>query len=117
MAAQTMSRALDLRTVQMTNIKPTVGRVVWFYPYGKAQIDAGEQPFAAMIACVQTSQFINIGYLDASGSHMSAQIVRLLQEGEEVPEEPVCVWMPYQRGQAAKTESLEALVKQAAAVA
>lgn len=92
----------------MTKIPPTVGRVVWYYR------DRASTPLAATIAYVYDGgSLINIGYLDEKGAHNSATSVRLLQEGEEAPGEPHCRWMPYQVGQAAKTEQAEAVAEAA----
>lgn len=88
-------------------IKPTIGRVVWYYKWGKTQIDANEQPNAAIIAYVHFDTMINIGFFDSNGFARAAQSVQLLQDGDEMPQSPFCCWMPYQKGQAAKTEALE----------
>lgn len=80
-------------------IAPTVGRIVWFYPNGAGP----REPLAAQIAKVISDEFVNIGYLDASGIALNARTVRLCQEGEEPPtSRPYCTWMPYQVGQAKK---------------
>lgn len=89
-------------------IQPTVGRVVWFTPQtgagGAFQRDV-EQPLAAQIAYVHGDTLINIGFLDQDGVHHSATSVPLLQEGDDKPEQGrFCTWMPYQLGQAARTE-------------
>lgn len=88
-------------------IKPTVGRVLWYYPHGKTQVDAGKQPHAAMVAYVHGDSCVNIGYLDGSGNHRNQTSVRLVHQGEELPESGFCAWMPYQMGQAARTEAAE----------
>jgi hypothetical protein len=85
-------------------IVPTVGRVVWFYENGKTQLDAGEQPNAAMVAYVHgDGRLINIGYFDHNGLPRQSTSVRLMQEGEtDFPAYSFCTWMPYQVGQAKK---------------
>lgn len=98
-------------------IKPTVGRVVWYYKDGAAQMSAG-QPCAAQIAYVHSDTCINIGYLDENGNHHNATSVRLLEDREPVAESmhfPFCTWMPYQVGQAAKTDEAEAALQTAKA--
>lgn len=91
-------------------IKPTVGRVVWFYPRGKSE-RSGDQPLAALIACVWSDTCVNLAIFDANGQpyppgHTS---ILLVQEGGPLPDSgPYCTWMPYQQGQAKKTEALEA---------
>lgn len=88
-------------------IKPTVGRVVLFYPRGH---QPNEQPHAAIIAHVWSDTCVNLAIFDANGQpyppgHTS---ILLVQPGSEVPSGGnYCTWMPYQVGQAAKTEELE----------
>lgn len=85
-------------------IKPTVGRVVWFYP---ATLNLHQQPCAAIIACVLSDREINIGYMNHHGQWDAATRVPLLQEGDAEPAAAYCTWMPYQKGQAAKTDQLQ----------
>ena len=88
-------------------ITPTVGRMVWYWPHG-ADVAKGMQPLSAQIAYVHSDTIINIGYLSPNGEANHATSVRLLREGEApFPSTPYCEWMPYQKGQAAKTEALE----------
>ena len=90
-------------------IKPTVGRVVWFYPGVHLSHIArvGDQPFAATVAAVWSDTCVNIGFLDANGHHHNATSVPLIQDDMPRPDSHFCEWMPYQKGQAAKTEALE----------
>lgn len=86
-------------------IKPTVGRVVWFWRDVK---ETQHQPFAASISFVHGDRMVNLGYLDHNGTHKAATSVHLVQAGDEAqPTTYFCEWMPYQQGQAAKTEALE----------
>jgi hypothetical protein len=85
-------------------IKPTIGRVVWFWPTKPAP---DEQPYASLIACVHNDRCITIGGFDHNGQPFAATSVQLLQD-DDVPTGPSCSWMPYQKRQAAKTEALEA---------
>jgi len=87
-------------------IKPTVGRVVWYWPDGAGGPEA--QPYAAIIAYVWSDRLINIGYFDQDGEHDNEISVVLVQEGDPRPASRFCEWMPYQMGQAAKTEALQA---------
>jgi hypothetical protein len=91
----------------MPVITPTVGRVVWYFPNGKTQHDAGEQPHSASVAYVHGDRCINIGYFDQNGFAKNATSVTLVQDGDELPEYGFCCWMPFQKGQAAKTEAAE----------
>jgi hypothetical protein len=94
-------------------IKPTIGRVVWFYPQGHRE---GVQPHAALIAFVHSDKMINLGVFDSNGHSYSETSVPLLQEGDAVPDEGrYATWMPFQIGQAEKNAAKET-DKDAAAV-
>lgn len=89
-------------------ITPTVGRIVL---YRKSTNDTdlasrGNQPLAAIIACVWSDTMVNLHVIDANGVGHARQIVRLVQEGDEIRDfnEAYAFWMPYQRGQAAKND-------------
>lgn len=94
-------------------IKPTVGRVVWYTPakddYGRAQFACSfEQPLAAIIAHVHSDSMVNLTVFDANGASHGVCSVDLIQDGQPKPDHGrYCEWMPYQKGQAAKTEQLE----------
>jgi len=96
-----------------TKIKPTVGRVVWYYPNGKMDLDAGAQPWAATIAYVHSDTCVNLGLTDPNGNHGAATSVALVQEEDPIPHHAFCTWMPYQIGQAAKTEHLSRVAEAA----
>jgi hypothetical protein len=81
-------------------ISPSIGRIVWLYLRGKTQLQAKEQPHAAIVAYVHSDTLINVAYFDSNGLHQRAAGVRLLQEGEEAPGTPFCAWMPYQQEKA-----------------
>lgn len=89
-------------------IKPTVGRVLWYYPRGATQVDQELQPFAATVAHVINDGKVNIGFLDSYGEHGCAHNVRLLQDDEPAPAEPFCMWMPFQKGQAPASDAVKA---------
>lgn len=96
-------------------IEPTVGRVVWFWP-GRLPNELSKrtrdpQPCAATVVYVLPNGLINISWFDHGGLQHSALGVPLVQT--EVSPELIdkgfyCEWMPHQKGQAAKTEALEA---------
>jgi hypothetical protein len=89
-------------------IKPTVGRVVWFYPAGRSKAH-GDQPLAAIVACVWSDTCVNLAIFDANGvpHPFPPTSVLLLQDGNPVPSGGnYCTWMPYQIGQAGKAEAL-----------
>jgi hypothetical protein len=61
-----------------------------------------------MIAYVHSNICINVGGFDRNGAPFQITSLTLLQDDAPVPERGAyAVWMPYQKGQAAKTESLE----------
>ncbi len=89
-------------------IKPTVGRVVWYRAHPedhRKSIDA--QPCAAIIAYVHSDELVNLMVIGHDGVAFSKADVTLVQEEGETVEAGWCQWMPYQKGQAAKTEALE----------
>lgn len=86
-------------------IKPTVGRVVWYHA------DRFAQTMAAIVSYVASDGRINIAFFDLNGVAGNRTSVRLVQDGEPAPGGEYCEWMPYQKGQAAKTEALEARLK------
>lgn len=84
-------------------IIPTVGRVVLFHPSVPAFGNA--PPLAALVAYVHSPGMLNIAYFDANGVAHNETSVPLIQDGDERPQSHYCEWMPYQKGQAAKTEA------------
>jgi hypothetical protein len=97
-------------------IVPTVGRVVWFWPShvsdpGFAHHDTRE-PVAAIVAHVWGDRMVNLAVFDSNGVPHSMTSVQLLQDDDPKPEHGYfCAWMPYQMGQAAKTEAAEAAAR------
>jgi hypothetical protein len=91
-------------------IKPTIGRVVWFHPgrdFPGTVID--DQPLAALVAHVWGDRCVNLQVADSNGVAHSQTSVELVQDGGTIPGTGrYCEWMPFQKGQAAKTEALEA---------
>lgn len=86
----------------MTKIKPTIGRVVWFYPHGHRE---GSLPHAAMIAFVHSDSLVNLGVLDPNGRSYNETSVSLIQDGGPVPDSGrYATWMPFQIGQAKQAE-------------
>jgi len=91
-------------------IVPTVGRVVWYWPsaadiVGGMRLASASQPFMAQVVFVHHERLVNVIVHDHSGKPHARGAVRLVQESDVyVAAEPRCEWMPYQKGQAAKTE-------------
>lgn len=70
--------------------------------------EAGDQPLAALVACVWSDTCVNLAIFDGNGAPMPKPptSVLLLQEGNPTPiGGNYCMWMPYQVGQAKKHES------------
>jgi|SRR5215469_7360771 len=92
----------------MTSITPTIGRIVWFYPVAQAEnymVRLSEQPMAASVCHVNPDGSVNLLVTDHDGRSWSIHEVPLVQAGEEPPpDQSYCSWMPYQIGQAKKTE-------------
>ena len=91
-------------------IKPTVGRVVLYNPGPNEQGLArnGNQPMVGLVATVWSDTCINIAGFDANGIPFNRTSVLLIQDGVPIPSGGMYAeWMPYQKGQAAKTEELE----------
>ena len=100
-------------------IKPTVGRVVLLTissGYAMQNVLAcsdPSQPLAAQIAYVHNDCMVNLTAWDQNGKQFGITSVQLLQDDDPVPDGAAfyCEWMPYQKGQAAKTEATEELLK------
>ncbi len=89
-------------------IKPTNGRVVWIRHRNF------DQPLAATITWVHSDTLINVCAHAPSGDPWPMRDVTLVQDSGDSDInaiKPYAVWMPYQQGQAAKTEALEAQLK------
>lgn len=94
----------------MTRIAPTVGRVIHYYPTAddNGALPPPGQPLAGIVASVWNDRCINITYFDANGNAWSKTSVPLVQDDDVTrPGAGYCAWMPYQKGQAAKTEELQ----------
>lgn len=95
-------------------IKPTIGRVVWFWPmYNHLPNDfsffplgpQGPQPCAATVCYVWSDHCVNLSVTDHGGKQHSVSSVPLLQENDPKPDGGFfCEWMPYQIGQAKKDQ-------------
>ncbi len=91
-------------------IKPTVGRVVLFHPglgFERIGTRHDDQPFAATVAYVWNDRLVNLAFVDHDGRSHNITSVPLLQDDDARPSAFFAEWMPYQKGQAAKTEQLE----------
>jgi hypothetical protein len=106
-----------------TTIKPTVGRVVWFYPAANQATNGFHpptlnDPLAAIVAKVIGDSTLNLTVFDAQGFSHSMTDVPLIQAHEGAPVDGYfATWMPYQIGQAKKAEDREHDAKQLAVAA
>lgn len=100
-------------------IQPTIGRIVWYWPSDfdrtSMTIHSPEQPLAATVAYVWSDTLVNLTVSDHNGATHSRTSVMLAQDGGPAVGMPYCEWMPYQKGQAAKTEALEKRIDPGAA--
>jgi len=87
-------------------IKPTIGRVMWYWPEKE---DREDQPLCALVVRVHDDNMVNLAVFNVDGSSGGALRVPIVQDGSPhtAGDSPYCEWMPYQKGQAAKTEAAE----------
>lgn len=111
----------------MSDINPTIGRVVHFNPTMSHAEKLGMvyrcqgAPMDAHIAYVWPSGLVNLAVFDHDGNLHAVTSVKLLQDSNQAPLneqgqliESYATWMPYQKGQAAKTQALESAIVEAA---
>lgn len=82
-------------------IKPTVGRVLHFFNARRMV------PQAAIIVHVHNDHDINVIAFEPNGNLEPRLNVPLIHDTEDAPDGHYAAWMPYQHGQAAKTDALE----------
>lgn len=93
------------------HIAPTVGRVVHFHPHPAESIAFSDQPLAALVTYVHSDTMVNVVVFDSNGNPHPKTSIRLQQDDPlDVKGGNFVAWMPYQVGQAAKTEALEAKI-------
>lgn len=95
-------------------IKPTVGRVVWYWPspdeirghYGfryYSDLQRPPQPCDAHVLYVHDDRLVNLLVMDHYGNPHVRTSTILVQEDDPKPDDRgFCQWMPYQVGQAKK---------------
>ena len=84
-------------------IKPTIGRVVLYWPPVPTGGVQRAQPHPALIAHVWNDNCINIGGFDQNGVPFAACSVMLYQGDDSgKPTGQFAEWMPYQKAQAEK---------------
>jgi hypothetical protein len=100
-------------------IEPTPGRVVWYRPAGS---HPSAQPHAALVAFVHDERLVNLMIVGHDGISYPGTEIPLLQDGDPRPSPEQAPrghaeWMPYQKGQAAKAEALQAQAPTVAPIA
>ena len=81
----------------MSIIKPTIGRKVWFFETpGWAEQDA-------TIIDVHGDRMVSLYVINRGGTAYTKHSVTLVQEGDDLPVGQHCTWMPFQMGQASKS--------------
>jgi hypothetical protein len=93
----------------MSNIIPTIGRRVWFWPGLADTINSlmadTHQPFDAGVIFVHPDNTVNLAVTTHDGQHFTRfGVVILPADAEPNPEHSVAQWMPYQAAQAKKQE-------------
>lgn len=88
-------------------MKPTVGRKVWYRPFGHDRTELkvwnDKQPCDATVTYVWHDRMVNLLVVGPTGAAYAKNSVQLLQEGDPVPtllNGGYAEWMPYQVGQA-----------------
>jgi hypothetical protein len=81
-------------------IKPTIGRVVWFWPSRPVPprfvVRDRNQPFAATVAFVQNDTTVTLNVSDHAGQPWAWENVLLWHGEGDRPAERFCQWMPNQ---------------------
>lgn len=94
----------------MSKIVPTVGRVIWYradagdHLQGHKVGEEPQQPLAALVVAVHDDETVNLTVFDANGGSHGRTNIHIQQEGEETSGN-YAEWMPFQKGQAAKTDA------------
>lgn len=89
-------------------MKPTVGRVVYFYPavtracFGFMTVVG--QPLAAIICHVNSPTSVNVSVFDVHGKQFPVSSVPFFETEQSGLPIDHCAWMPYQRERHAKDE-------------
>lgn len=86
-------------------IKPSIGRVVWFWENAGIAAHPQAQPHAALVTYVHNDELVNLTVFDSAGYPGAHTSIPLWQGEGERPQGRHCEWMPYQKGQAAKAEA------------
>jgi hypothetical protein len=83
-------------------MKPTVGGIVYYKSYGTPGGEYQSEDRAAIITRVHTDECVDLCVLNPTGMFFNTSVTR-----DEEGRGGTWDWMPYQKGQAQKTEELE----------
>lgn len=95
-------------------IEPTPGRVVWYRAGAKDPLrsEQDDRPLPAILCWVNSPTSVNLSVFDRSGrTHPRVHVLLVQDDNGNSLTESYCHWMPYQKGQAAKTEALAAALE------
>lgn len=99
------------RSSNMTRIIPTIGRSLHFFANTESDLKlfGSVGPFACILCGVINDTTINVGVFTNEGTVVGRTGVPLLQGDDVIGEGSgsYCGWMPFQQGQAARTDSAE----------
>jgi hypothetical protein len=88
-------------------MQPTVGRMVYYKSYGSPNGEFLSEDRAAVVTAVHENNAVSLCVMNPSGLFFNLMV----HQGSEAGQWD---WMPFQKGQAAKTEELEKTVQQLA---
>lgn len=83
---------------------PTVGRIVYYKSYGTPNGEFKPEDRAAIITAVHNPTCVDLCVFNPTGLFFNREVVQGNEGGK-------WDWMPFQKGQAAKTEALESQLK------
>jgi len=88
------------------NIKPTIGRVVWYTPapYETDITTLDDQPCVGHVTFVHTDTMVNLDVIDHVGKHHALPSI-VLADCYSKSQPGEAEWMPYQKSQAEKHKS------------
>lgn len=95
--------ARPVSVTQGHSMKPTVGRIVWYYPPSPVNTS----PLAAIITAVWSDQYVNLAIFSRNGEPWPnpPTSILLVQGDMTRPEGDFCEWMPYQLQKAAEEKA------------
>jgi hypothetical protein len=85
---------------------PTVGRIVYYKSYGTPGGEYQSEDRAAIVTRVHNTTCVDLAVFNPTGMFFNTNVVQGQSGGQ-------WDWMPYQKGQAHKTEELEQRLAQA----